>query len=61
MKLVIATLREQHEINMGGGEKDTQKKIQNMEMCQMKTNMISRQLVFYHANYNKKIIIKVTG
>lgn len=32
MKLVIATLREQHEINRGGGgEKDTQKKIQNDE------------------------------
>lgn len=48
MKLVIATLKELHEINMGGGrEKDTQKKIQNMEMYQMKTNtcMISRQLV----------------
>lgn len=65
MKLVIATLKELHEINRWGGggerEKDTQKKIQNIEMCQMKTNMISRQLVFYHANYNKKIIIKVTG
>lgn len=56
MKLVIATLKELHEINMGGGEN-----FQNMEICQMKTNMISRQLVFYHANYNKKIIIKVTG
>lgn len=26
MKLVIATLREQHEINMGGGEKKTHKR-----------------------------------
>lgn len=35
MKLVIATLKELHEINRWGGgrEKDTQKKIQNIEMC----------------------------